>query len=136
MTFNDDLKTMVDEVAARVDLWTEQSAWTFEPGSPASAEVANTEVRLDGSPWGERPVRSAYQYAQMETKLTVELSRCVALLIGAARPAPGIEAVARASLEAGAGGGWPPAEGPTARPRGWRMQPPPRHNPRGHAKST
>ena len=45
-------------------------------------------MRLAGSPWGERPVRSAYQYAQMETKLTVEMSRCAALLIGyAERPA-------------------------------------------------
>ena len=57
----------------------------------AAAEVANKEKRLDGSPWGERPVRTVYQFVQMETKLTVEMLRCVAVLIGSGRPAPGIE---------------------------------------------
>src|ERR1039457_6088643 len=106
---------LVNEVADRADRWTGHDAWTFEPDSPASAEVANTEMRLDGSPWGERPVRTVYQYAQMETKLAVELSRCAALLIGAARPAPGIEAVTRASLEAGSVGWGVLAGGVTAR---------------------
>ena len=59
-------------------------------------------MRQDGSPWGKRPVRTVYAYAQMEIKLAVELSRCAALLTGAGRPAPGIEAVTRAALEAGA----------------------------------
>lgn len=101
MEFNDELKALVDEVASRVDRWTGQPAWTFEPGSPAAAEVANTELQQDGTPWGDRPVRTAYQYAQMATKLAAEMSRCAALLIGAGRPAPGIEAETRAALEAG-----------------------------------
>ena len=52
MEFYDELKTLVDEVADRVDRWTAQQAWTFEPGSRASAEVATAEVRQDGTPWG------------------------------------------------------------------------------------
>jgi hypothetical protein len=60
VAFYNELKTLVNEVADRADRWTGQSAWTFEVDSPASAEVANTELRLDGSPWGERPVRTAY----------------------------------------------------------------------------
>jgi hypothetical protein len=52
VAFNDELMTLVNEVADRVDLWTGHEAWTFEPGSSASAEVANKEMRLDGSPWG------------------------------------------------------------------------------------
>ena len=91
MGFNGELKALVDEVANRVGRWTMQAAWTFEPGSPASTEVVNTEMRLDGTPWGDRPVRTAYAYAQMATKLAAEFSRCAALLIGADRPAPGIE---------------------------------------------
>ena len=106
MEFNDELKALVDEVASRVDRWTAQSAWVWEPGSPASAEIANTEVRQDGTRWGDRPVRTAYAYAQMATKLAVEMSRCVALLIGAGRPAPGIEAETRAALEAGSVAWW------------------------------
>jgi hypothetical protein len=135
VAFNDELMTLVNEVADRVDRWTGQAMWSFDPGSPASAEVANAEVRLDGSPWGERPVRTAYQYAQMETKLAVELSRCSALLIGAARPAPGIEAVTRASLEAGSVAWWLLAEGLTARQRVCRMQLLRRNSAREYARS-
>jgi hypothetical protein len=135
VAFYNELKTLVNEVAGRVDRWTGQSAWTFEADSPASAEVANTEVRLDGSPWGERPVRTAYAYAQMETKLTVELSRCAALLIRAERPAPGIEAVTRASLEAGSVVWWLLEEGLTARQRVCRMQLLRRNSAREYARS-
>jgi len=60
MGFNDGLKILVDEVAGRVDRWTAQPAWIWEPGTSASAEAANTEVRQDGTPWGDRPVRTAY----------------------------------------------------------------------------
>jgi hypothetical protein len=135
VAFYDELKTLVNEVADRVDRWTGQAAWTFELGSSAWAEVANTEVRLDGSPWGERPVRTACAYAQMETKLTVELSRCAALLIGAARPAPGIEAVTRASLEAGSVVWWLLEDGLTARQRVCRMQLLRRNSAREYARS-
>ena len=135
MEFNDELKTLVDEVANRVDRWTAQSAWVWEPGSPASAEIANTEVRQDGTPWGDRPIRTAYQYAQMATKLAVEMSRCVALLIGAGRPAPGIEAETRAALEAGSVAWWLLEEELSARERVCRMQLLRRNSAREHAKS-
>jgi hypothetical protein len=106
MGFNDELKALVDGVADRVDKWSGQAAWTFEPGSPAAAEVANTEARQDGTVWGDRPVRTAYAYAQMSTKLAAEFSRCAALLIGAGRPAPGIETETRSALEAGSVAWW------------------------------
>jgi hypothetical protein len=133
--FNDELKALVDEVADRVDRWTGQAAWTFEPGSPASAEVANTEAKLDGTPWGDRPVRAAYRYAQMATKLAVEMSRCAALLIGAGRPAPGIEAVTRAALEAGSVAWWLLEENLSARERVCRVQLLRRNSAREYAKS-
>lgn len=80
MSFYDDLADLLDEVASRVNTWTDQAAWTFEPGSPAAAEVANTEVRSEGSPWGDRPVRSAYCLGQMATKLTAEMAFCASPL--------------------------------------------------------
>jgi len=52
VVFYDELQILVDEVANRVDRWTGNTAWVFEPGSVAAAEVANREKRLDGSPWG------------------------------------------------------------------------------------
>ena len=103
---------MVGEVADRVDRWTAQPAWIWEPGSPASAEVANGEVRQDGTPRGDHPVRTAYAYAQMATKLAAEFSRCAALVIGADRPAPGIETKVRSALEAGSVAWWLKADRP------------------------
>jgi hypothetical protein len=122
MTFYEELSGLLVDVANRVDRWTGDDAWTFEPGSPASIEVANVETRLGGSPWGERPVRTVYQLAQMATKYTVEMSRCVASLVGATRPAPGIEVLTRSSLEAASVVWWLLADGLTARQRVCRMQ--------------
>jgi len=39
-------------------------------------------------------------------KLAAEFSRCAALLIGASRPAPGIETETRSALEAGSVAWW------------------------------
>lgn len=122
MAFEVDLAALLEGTADRVDTWTGHDAWTWEPGSSASVEVANTETRSDGSPWGDRPVRSAYQLAQMATKYTVEMARCIGPLVGAGRPAPGIEALTRTSLEAASVVWWLLEEGLTARQRVCRMQ--------------
>ena len=71
----------------------------------------------------------------METKLAVELSRCAALLIGAARPAPGVEAVTRASLEAGSVVWWLLEDRLTTRQRVCRMQLLRRNSAREYARS-
>jgi hypothetical protein len=133
--FNDELKTLVSEVADRVDRWTAQPAWIWEPGSPASVEIANGEVRQDGTSWGDRPVRTAYAYAQMATKLAAEFSRCAALVIGAGRPAPGIETEVRSALEAGSVAWWLLEPGLTARQRVCRIQLLRRNSAREYARS-
>jgi hypothetical protein len=125
----------VTEVAGRVDRWTAHQAWTFEPGSSASTEVANTETRLNGTPWGERPVRTAYALAQMATKSAAEFSRCAAVLIALDRPAPGIEVEARSALEAGSVAWWLLEPGLTARQRVCRFQLLRRNNAREYARS-
>jgi hypothetical protein len=135
MGFNDELAALVAGVANRVDRWTAQGNWTFEPGSPAAIEVANSEVRADGTPWGDRPVRTVHAYAQMSTKLTAEFARCGALLIGAGRPAPGIETETRSALEAGSVAWWLLEPRLTARQRVCRMQLLRRNSARELAKS-
>jgi len=122
MGFYDELQTLLDVVAGRVDQWIAADAWTFEPGSPAAVEVTNTETRADGSPWGDRPVRSVYQLAQMATKYTIEMARCIAVLVGVARPVPAIEVLTRSSLEAASIVWWLLEGGLTARQRVCRMQ--------------
>jgi hypothetical protein len=109
-------------LVGRVDQWIAADAWTFEPGSPAAVEVANTETRADESPWGDRPVHSVYQLAQMATKYTIEMARCIAMLVGVARPAPAIEVLTRSSLEAASIVWWLLEEGLTARQRVFRLQ--------------
>jgi hypothetical protein len=116
------LGQLLEDGAVRVDAWTGHDLWTFEPGSPAAGEVANTEVRRDSSPWGDRPVRTAYQLGQMATKFTVEMARCMAPLVRGARPAPKIEALTRTSLEAASVVWWLFELGLTARQRVCRMQ--------------
>jgi len=117
MGFNAELGGLVADIANRVDRWTAHAAWTIQPGSPASAEIASTEMKADGTPWGDRPVSTAYAYAQMATKLAIEYARCAALLIGTDRPAPGIETETRSTLEAGSVAWWLLDPGLTARQR-------------------
>jgi hypothetical protein len=56
----DEPKNLSAEVADRVDRWIAQPASIWQPGSPAAVEVANGEVRQDGTPWGDRTVRTTY----------------------------------------------------------------------------
>lgn len=39
--------------------------WDPTPGAEAAAELANTEVRQNGDPWGETPPRTAYAAANL-----------------------------------------------------------------------
>jgi hypothetical protein len=122
MTEPVDLFQLIRLVADRVDVWTGKDSWTFEPGSPAAVESGNAEMRADGSPWGDRPVRTVFQLAQMATKYTVEMARSVSVLIEAHRPAPAIEVVVRSSLEAASVAWWLTEDGLGARRRVCRMQ--------------
>jgi len=81
MPIYSELAALLDDVAGRVDRWTRQEAWEPEPGSRGAAELANTEVRADGSPWGERPTRTVFQLGQMQMKMVVEYARSTALLV-------------------------------------------------------
>ncbi|GAA5189523.1 hypothetical protein GCM10023346_04300 [Arthrobacter gyeryongensis] len=121
MTHHEELGQLLEDAATRVDAWTGADNWTFESSSPAAAEVATAERRPDGNLWGERPVRTAYQLGQMATKFTVEMARCMAPLVRAGRPAPGVEALTRTSLEAGSVVWWLFEPGLSARQRTCRM---------------
>jgi hypothetical protein len=71
----------------------------FEPDPSAAAEVANTKQRPDGTPWGDRPVRTAHQWGQMAIAYSIELGRVMAALVRDQRAAPGVEVLARTQLE-------------------------------------
>lgn len=136
MAFNEELAALLGEVAAQVDTWTGHDSWVYEPGSAAATEAADTsQTRADGSPWGDRPIRTAYAYAQMATKITVEMTRCVGTLVGSGRPSPGVESLTRTSLEAGSVAWWLLEAGLSARQRVCRMQLLRRNSARELAKS-
>ena len=122
VAFENELQALLTEVICRVKVWTGREAWQFEPASPASFEVSNREKRLDGTPWGERPIRTVYQYAQMATKFAAEMSQCVADLLAPDRPPPGLETLTRGALESASVAYWLLVEGLTARQRVCRMQ--------------
>lgn len=122
VTVYTELAGLVLEVARAVDAWTGHAQWTVEPHSPAAAELANAEVRRDDTPWGDRPIRTVFQYAQMEIKYTVEMGRCVESLVRAERPTPGIEVLTRTSLEAASITWYLMQDNITARQRVCRMQ--------------
>jgi len=71
----------------------------------------------------------------MAAKMAAEMSRCAALLIGAARMAPGIGTETRAALEAGSVAWWLLEENLSARERVCRMQLLRRNSAREYAKS-
>lgn len=118
----DEMAQLLDDVSNKVDFWTDHTQWKFEAGSPAADEVANVEVKLDGSPWGNFPVRTAYQTGQMHTMFTVEMARCIAQLLRGYRAAVGVEVLTRASLEAASAVWWLFEPDLTARQRVCRMQ--------------
>jgi hypothetical protein len=104
MSFEDELQTLVAETAEIASTWAALESWHEEPGSPAAAELANTETGPAG-PWNDRPVRSAYALAQMAINAAVEQARGLADLITLGRSAPAPDTLARAALEA-AGVAW------------------------------
>src|SRR5271165_5745842 len=106
MTANEYLQALLKDTADKVDQWTDAENWTFEPDSAASTECANTETRADGTAWGDRPVRTVYQFGQMATKYTVEMARSQAILVGVNRPPPALEVLTRSSLEAASVVSW------------------------------
>lgn len=117
----DDLADLLEETAARAEAWTDGDRWNPEPGSPGAEELANKELRQDGNPWGERPVRTVYQYGHMALMYAVEMALCMAPLVRTPRPAPGIESLTRTSLEAASIVWWLFEPGLDARKRVCRM---------------
>ena len=107
----------------------------WEPGSPASAEIAEPRKSNGTARRGGTAGPHGYAYAQMATKLAAEFSRCAALVIGAGRPAPGIETEVRSALEPGSVAWWLLEPGQTARQRVCRMQLLRRNSAREYARS-
>lgn len=68
--------------------------WEPAPGSEAAAEIANTEVRQTGDPWGEGPPRTAYAAANLMMTGVLDNFASIHRLIGVQMPVIGPTVVA------------------------------------------
>ena len=75
------------------------------PGSEAAAEIANTEVRRAGDPWGEDPPRTAYAAANLMMTGVLDNFASMHRLIGVQMPVIGPTVVARSAIEIAPGPG-------------------------------
>ena len=80
--------------------------WEPEPGSEAAAEIANTEVRQAGDPWGEDPPRTAYAAANLLMTGVLDNLASIHTLIGIEMPVIGPTVVARSAIEIASGTWW------------------------------
>jgi hypothetical protein len=61
--------------------------WEPAPDSEAAAEVASAEIREDGSPWGEDPLRTAYAAANLMTHAVIDNPASLHELLAGQMPA-------------------------------------------------
>jgi hypothetical protein len=80
--------------------------WEPEPGSEAAAEIANTEVRQGGDPWGEDPPRTAYAAANLMMTGVLDNLASIHKLLGIEMPVIGPTVVARSAIEIASGAWW------------------------------
>lgn len=92
--------------------------WEPRPGSPAAGELANTEVRQDGSPWGEDPVRTAYAAANLMMTGVLDNLAGLRQLLADQMPVIGPTVIARSAIEIASGAWWLMEPGIAARRRG------------------
>lgn len=82
------------------------SAWESTAGSEAAAELSNTVTRNDGSPWGERPPRTAYAAANLMMLGVVDDLKSLERLLTDPVPVIGPTVLARSAIEIASGAWW------------------------------
>jgi hypothetical protein len=80
--------------------------WEPQPGSEAAVEIANTEVRQTGAPWGEDPPRTAFAAANLMMTGVLDNLASIHKLIGIEMPVIGPTVVARSAIEIASGAWW------------------------------
>ena len=80
--------------------------WEPAPGSEAAAEIANTEVRQSGGPWGEDPPRTAYAAAILMMTGVLDNLASIHKLVGVEMSVIGPTVVARSAIEIASGAWW------------------------------
>jgi hypothetical protein len=91
--------------------------WDPAPGAEAAAELANTEVRQNGDPWGENPPRTAYAAANLMMTGVLDNLASIHNLLAIEMPVIGPTVLARSTIEIASGAWWLMEPGIGARKR-------------------
>jgi hypothetical protein len=79
--------------------------WEPAPGSEAETELANTETRQGGGPWGEEQPRTAYAAANLLMTGVLDDLASLHQMLGDRMPVIGPTVVARSAIEIASGPG-------------------------------
>ena len=80
--------------------------WEPAANSEAAAELANTEKRADGTPWGENPPRTAYAAANLMMTAVLDNLAGIGKLLDEQMPVIGPTILARSAIEIAASVFW------------------------------
>lgn len=116
-----ELQELIAGLVRQIDPLTDSAVWQAHAGSLMMGEFENSEMREDGTAWGDQPVRTAITIAQMNMRATVEYASAIAELIDPPRVAVPLEALTRSALEAASASWWITEPGIGARRRVIRM---------------
>jgi hypothetical protein len=93
------------------------AAWEPGAGSEAADELANTETRQGGTPWGESPLRTAYAAANLMMIAIRDNLMSLQRLLDDQMPVIGPTVIARSTMEIASGAWWLMQPGIGARSR-------------------
>jgi len=80
--------------------------WEPAAQSEAATEIANTETRDTGAPWGEDPSRTAYAAANIMMTAVLDDLASLFRLLDTQMPVLGATVVARSAIEIGSTAWW------------------------------
>jgi hypothetical protein len=80
--------------------------WEPAPGSQAAAELASSQARADGSPWGEDPPRTAYAAANLMMHAVLDDLAALHQMLAGQMTVIGPTVAARSAIEIASGAWW------------------------------
>jgi len=101
-----EIKSFLFRTCDDVLSWLPGTGWQPAWQSDAARELSNSEVRADGSPWGDEPVRTAYAAAAVFLLTATDSLRALADSANVLTTTYTSGVLARAVMEAGAQAWW------------------------------
>jgi hypothetical protein len=101
-----EIKSFLSRTCEDVLSWLPGTGWQPAWQSDAARELSNSEVRADGSPWGDEPVRTAYAAAAVFLLTATDSLRALADSANVLTTTYTSGVLARAVKEAGAQAWW------------------------------